>query len=178
MAKRTCGGTTRAGKPCGANPLKPGTVIDGITVSGDWCRQHDLDLPDSARIGGATPGAGRKPNPRAVDVLRERIEENIDRVIQPLWDALEADSGIALNIKGGGMQLAMVPDHLTRLRAVRELLDRGYGRPTQANEITIVTQDLIDMEIQRLEAQLAGNDPDRGEPGVSGEVSRATGAAS
>jgi hypothetical protein len=52
MTKRTCRGITTRGKPCGANPLKPGTVIEGVTVSGRWCRQHDEDLPDSARIGG------------------------------------------------------------------------------------------------------------------------------
>lgn len=177
MTKRRCNGTTKKDTPCGANPLKPGTVIEGVTVTGDWCRQHDLDLPDSARIGGATPGAGRKPNPRAVDVLRDRIEENIDRVIQPLWDALEAEAGIALNIKGGGMELAMIPDHLTRLRAVRELLDRGYGRPKQSSEVTVITQDAIDKAIERLEADLASNDGDSGESRVDRTLQATEGAS-
>jgi hypothetical protein len=77
--KRSCKGTNAQGEPSGASPLKPGTVIEGITVSGDYCRQHDLTLPDSARIGGATPGAARRPMPRAVDVLKERIEADIDK---------------------------------------------------------------------------------------------------
>jgi hypothetical protein len=52
MTKRACLGSTKNGTRCGANPLKPGTAIDGITVSGNYCRAHDPNLPDSARIQG------------------------------------------------------------------------------------------------------------------------------
>jgi hypothetical protein len=134
-SKRRCKAKTLKGKPCQANPLKKGTVIDGTTVSGNWCRQHDKDLPDSSRIGGAQPGAGRPPSPRAVDVLRERIEQEIDQVLDPLWDALGAEAGFTVGW-GEHAFLEMLPDHKTRIAAVRELLDRGYGRPKQATEIT------------------------------------------
>jgi hypothetical protein len=156
--KRTCHAKTIKGKPCGANPLKPGTVIEGVAVTGKWCRQHDHDLPDSARIGGATLGAGRKPRPRAVDVLKERIEQDIDKVLKPLWDALTAERAVVV---GNGPQAFVenVTDHPTRITAVRELLDRGYGRSKQSSEVTVITEDALTQAITRLEAELAGNDP-------------------
>jgi phage terminase large subunit-like protein len=45
--------------------------------------------------------------------------------------------------------------------AARELLDRGYGRPTQTTELRMLTLDLFDQAIQDLETQLAANDSDR-----------------
>lgn len=135
MSKRRCHGTTKKNKPCGAPPLRPGTVIEGIAVTGKWCVQHDEDLPESARIGGAQPGAGRPRNPRAVDVLRERIEQDIDKVIVPLWEALEATSGVVVG-NGPSARLEIEPDYRTRIAAARELLDRGYGRPRQAVEMS------------------------------------------
>ena len=54
----------------------------------------------------------------------------------------------------------MVPDHPTRIAAIREFLDRGYGRPKQSSDITVITQDWVDQQIAELEAELAGNDPD------------------
>jgi hypothetical protein len=162
MSKRACRGTAKkTGEPCGAPPLKPGTIIEGITVSGDWCRKHDPLLPVSARLERFQVGGGRPRNPRAVDVLKERIEANVDAVLDPLWDALQADRGLALNVKGGGMVIGYSPDHPTRIVAARELLDRGYGRPTQTTELRMLTLDLFDQAIQDLETQLAANDSDR-----------------
>jgi hypothetical protein len=177
--KRECEGTTVAGKPCGANPLKPGTVIAGISVTGRWCRQHDEDLPASARIGGPQPGSGRPRTPRAVDVLKERIEASIDEVIKPLWDALNAERAVVVG-NGPSATMEMVPDYPTRIAAVRELLDRGYGRPRQSSEVTVITEDMLDRTLQELEAQLAGNDPVRPEhrSGQDQALQAASGAAS
>jgi hypothetical protein len=55
LPKRRCNGTTKKDTPCGANRLKPGTVIEGVTVTGKWCRQHDQDLPSSAKLDGTRP---------------------------------------------------------------------------------------------------------------------------
>lgn len=158
MSKRTCHAKTIKGKPCKANPLKPGTIIESITVTGDWCRTHDPNLPDSARIQGRQPGAGRPRTPRAVDVLKERIEQDIDKVLKPLWDALTAERAVVV---GNGPQAFVenVTDHPTRITAVRELLDRGYGRSKQSSEVTVITEDVLTQAITRLEAELAGNDP-------------------
>lgn len=133
--KRTCHGTTKAGAPCGATPLKPGTQFGDYRASGDYCNGHDPDLPAEYRIGGAQPGAGRPKKPRAVDILRTKLEADADRVLDPLFDALEADIAIPV---GSGEEAAVdyQPDHRTRLLAVKEILDRVYGRPKQATEIT------------------------------------------
>jgi hypothetical protein len=152
--KRTCKGLNARGEPCGAPPLQPGTVIEGVAASGDYCRQHDLDLPDSARIGGATPGAGRKPKPCVVDIIRESIEERLDEVLDAVWAALKADRALVVG-NGPTARLELVPDHRTRIVAARELLDRAYGRSRQASEVTVITEDMIDQAIRRMEAELA-----------------------
>ncbi len=140
LPKRQCQGERKAGGPCGANPVRQGTVIAGVTCSGKWCIHHDPDLPESARIGGKQPGAGRPPAPRAVDVLRERIEANIDRVILPLFDALDAAGGFSVkykNVDGEDcIEFVPHPDHGVRLKAVGELLDRAYGKPKQQTELS------------------------------------------
>lgn len=109
-----CTSTTKAGAACKARPLK----------DRDVCLAHsDAETRRSLEFVGGGPGSGRPANPRAVDVIRERIEQDIDRVIAPLWDALDASN------KGG-------EDHATRIAAARELLDRGYGKPKQATELS------------------------------------------
>jgi len=116
---------TRAGKPCRGNPLH----------GHPFCMAH---APESIResVGFIAKNGkqGRPANPRVVDVLRERVEERIDEVLAPLFEGLSATRGIALSIRGGGMEIAHVPDHQVRLAAVRELLDRAYGKPRQAIE--------------------------------------------
>lgn len=127
----SCTGTTRKGKPCGAYPLK------GTTK----CLAHS-DAQTRASVGfiAANGKGGRPPAPRAVDVLRERVEARIDEVIAPLFDALGAAGGFTVKFAGedGEEQVAFVPepDHGIRLQAVRELLDRVYGKPKQTQELT------------------------------------------
>lgn len=180
MTKRTCGGTTKAGKPCGANPLKPGTVIEGITVKGEHCRIHDPDLPASAQFPPRTPEqmGGRPKKPRVVDVIRERIEQN-DQVTTTLLEALDAEKAVVVASRDEA-HVEFVPDHQIRIQAARELLDRGYGRPHQSSDVTVVTEDRLVEAIERMEAELASNDPDRsdGQPGDAGSLQGADGAAS
>lgn len=125
--KPHCTATTRAGNPCTASPLH-GTSL---------CLAHSpANVRESAGFVADNGKAGRPKNPRAVDVLRERIEQDIDRVLKPLFDGLEAEQGIALSIKGGGMELATLADFDVRIKAARELLDRAYGKPKQTTEIS------------------------------------------
>jgi hypothetical protein len=152
--KRICKATNAKGAPCGANPLRPGTIIEGIAVSGDYCRQHDQDLPDSARIGGATPGAGRKPKPHVVDIIRERIEERSGEVLDALWAALKAERAVVVG-NGPTAHVELVSDHPTRIAAARELLDRAYGRTRQANEVVVITKDAFEQVLAELEADVA-----------------------
>lgn len=138
--KRKCHGKNQQGKPCGAPPFKPGTIVKGIKVSGKWCSRHDEDLPENARIGGAQPGAGRPRKPRVVDVMREKLEENIDLMIDPyLQQALQAVNRIpkVIDPKTGEItEWEEIPDYKARIAAVEKLLDRGYGKPGQALELT------------------------------------------
>lgn len=120
--KARCTATTKAGTPCKAPPLN-GTKL---------CMSHSpAETRESLGFVADNGKGGRKPNPRAVDVLRERLEERIDEVLDPLFEALEAEASIVV-----GAGLVRQPDHRTRITAVRELLDRVYGKPKQQTEIT------------------------------------------
>lgn len=126
MAKRQCKGKTKTGAACKATPRS----------DTGYCNAHSSkEVQESSGFGGAQPGAGRPRNPRAVDVLRERLEANIDAVLGPLFDALEADRGLVVGA-GENAVLESVPDWDARLRAVKEVLDRAYGRPKQMLEHT------------------------------------------
>jgi hypothetical protein len=164
MAKRACKGTTTKGKPCGAVPLKPGTLIDGVTVTGEWCRQHDLNLPDSARIGGATQGAGRPPKPRVIDVILASITERAGEIDAGLWEATKAERGVVVG-SGENAALEMVPDWPTRLAAYRELMDRGHGRPRQVAEVTVINDALLEQKVREWEAAADERDRERGSAG-------------
>jgi hypothetical protein len=148
MAKPQCTATTKAGKPCKATARHD----TGL------CNAHSpKEIQESSGFGGAQPGAGRPRNPRSVDILRERIEENIDRWLQPLEDGLTADRGIVVG-DGQHARVEYVADHGTRIKAHREGFDRAYGRPTQP-----VTSDSpsVDEQIERYLAEMDRHDPGR-----------------
>lgn len=127
MSDRACQATTRTGDPCKAHPL----------ADGDFCLAHSD--PDTRASVGFTADAGhlggRPRNPRAVDVLREKIEQDIDSWLQVLVDAREAESGIVVG-NGASASLETLPDHSTRIKAFLAAFDRAYGRPRQALEHT------------------------------------------
>jgi hypothetical protein len=170
--KRKCQGTTTVGEPCGAVPLKPGTVIDGVTVSGQWCRQHDEDLPSSAKLDRVrSPGqmGGRPRKPRAVDVLKEWMEANIDETLAPLKEGLSAMKSVVVG-QGPTAHVETVPDVPTRMAAARELLDRGYGRPKQTVDAIVVTDEDLLERLALMEDEIA-DVRDSGETGDDPEVS-------
>lgn len=153
MTPRHCEGLNARQEPCGAVPLKPGTALDGVTVTGRWCRQHDQDLPDSARIGGTQPGAGRPPLPKPSDVARRVIEDNVCVVLAPHFRALGYDiaagaDGIELSESAGGgaklhgvskdgeVRVSSHDDLGAQIAASEKLQDRIYGRPKQSQEIS------------------------------------------
>jgi hypothetical protein len=92
-----------------------------------------------------------------VDILKERIETDIDKALDPLWEALTAARAIVVG-NGPTAYVEMAADHLTRIAAVRELLDRSYGRPSQSSNVKVITQDMIDQAIIELEAEVAALD--------------------
>jgi hypothetical protein len=104
-----------------------------------------------------------------VDVLKERIEAGIDEVLKPLWDALTAERAVVVG-NGPTAYVESVKDHPTRIAAVRELLDRGYGRPKQVSEITMVTEDEFAATVRRWEQEADERERDR-DTGVAGAAS-------
>lgn len=91
---------------------------------------------------------GRPKNPRAVDILRKRLEEKADTLMEVYFDAAKAEAEPG------------IPDHVIRLRAVEALLDRAYGKPGQSLEVTgaeggpIMSADVNDPEVRKLATEL------------------------
>lgn len=125
-APRCSGTNIKTGRPCRAWPLR------GTTR----CLAHsDAEARDSVGFVAANGKGGRPRAPRVVDVIRERLEARADAVIDVLWDGLEANRGVVVG-SGEFAQLEETPDYASRLAAAREILDRAYGKPTQATEIS------------------------------------------
>lgn len=139
-AKRKCSGTTKAGKPCQAPPLKDRDVC--LVHSDPETRKKAQFLP------GGNGKGGRPRKPKAVEVLRERLEGEAEALMTVFFDAAKA-----IDRSGD-------PDHQIRLKAVEALLDRAYGKPGQSFEVTgaeggpIVSTDVDDPEVRKLAAKL------------------------
>lgn len=104
-----CKATTKKGDPC------KNAAIDGKGV----CIAH-LSSEDKQALGfgGAQEKGGREKKPRLIDVLRREVEERMNEITAPFWEGLKSDNP----------KIAM--------ESARELLDRTYGRPTQAVEVS------------------------------------------
>ncbi len=98
---------------CRAHPLR----------TGDRCLAHDEAARVSVSFGGPQKGAGRPARPKPHEVLRQRIEDDIDSWLQPLAEARSATTPDGR------------PDYSIRLAAAREAFDRVYGKPTQRSEV-------------------------------------------
>src|SRR5690349_13594197 len=103
-ANSSCTAVTTAGEACRARPV-------GIT---GVCLAHTPGAREEYGFGGAQPGAGRPATPTALMILRERVEADIERWLQPFEDALEHE------------------DVEIRMRAASQVLDRVYGKPRQS----------------------------------------------
>ena len=123
MAKRQCKGKTKAGKRC-RNPV--------VRPSG-YCIAHEpRDSEGSRRFGGPQPGSGRPPTPRVVDVMRERVEEQIEAVLAPYFAAIT--EAVMFVKYEGDLIITDTPDLGARIAAAEKLLDRVYGKPRQTIE--------------------------------------------
>ncbi|HSC20788.1 MAG TPA: hypothetical protein VLC07_03580 [Solirubrobacterales bacterium] len=159
--KRGCCGETKRKTLCDATPLKAGTVIEGVTVKGKHCRAHDPDIPDSARFGShaqareAAKLGGRPANPRPTEIMRRLVEDHVESVIAPHFRTLgydverDEESGELRIVKSenggakifgeskeGDINMTDHDDLGAHIAAAEKLLDRIYGRPKQATELT------------------------------------------
>lgn len=142
--KRRCKGTTKAGKACGANPLK----------DSDFCLAHsDAKTREAVGFVADNGKQGRPKLPTPTAVARKLIEENIVVILRPHFRALGFDvetgeHGVVLvPLEGGGAKLygesrdgvvrASGYDDLgAQIAAADKLLDRIYGKARQSTEIT------------------------------------------
>lgn len=127
MSDRRCHAITKAGKACKAYPVE-GT---------DHCLAHS-DAETRASVGFVAEAGilgGRPPAPRAVDLVRERVEAEIEEWYQVLLDARGAMKAVVVG-HGDDAEIEHVPDHPVRLAAFREVMDRAYGKPKQATEVS------------------------------------------
>jgi hypothetical protein len=113
-------------------------------------------------------------------VLKERVEAQAEKVLQPLFDALDAERAVIVSTGGNTTQqeshIEFVPDYPTRIVAVRELLDRGYGRPKQVADITVVTEDALAQKVREWEAEADERERDR-TASVAGAVGESSSGA-
>ena len=65
-------------------------------------------------FGGSQPGAGRPPNPKPSDIIRQRVEAELDAILEPIFSAAKSGD----------------------LMSARELFDRSWGKPKQTSEIS------------------------------------------
>ncbi len=155
-AKRVCHGERKAGGPCGARPLRVGTVLGGVRLSGDYCRAHDPDVPESVRFGTSAQareasliGGGRPPMPKPTDIARQLIERHVYMVLRPHFRTIGLDlhdDGSTTRLdrgaivtgesKDGEVIASDIEDLGAQIAAAEKLLDRVYGRPKQTQEVT------------------------------------------
>lgn len=128
MPKRQCKGKTKAGKRC-RNPV--------VAASG-YCLAHDPEnRGENRRFGGRQPGAGRPRTARPSEVMREWVEEHVQELLDPYVRGLRATIVVKTGVDDEGEpEFSAQPDIEFRQKSAERLLDRAYGRPAQAVELT------------------------------------------
>jgi hypothetical protein len=156
--KGGCHGKTKRGTICDANALRKGTVIEGVVVSGKWCRSHDEDIPASATFGARAREngrlGGRPRTPKPTEVMRQLVEENAEHILGPYFRTLglrivraedgsmhaevDRDGGAKLfgESKDGEIKMTSIDDLGAMIAAADKVLDRIFGKPKQSTELT------------------------------------------
>jgi hypothetical protein len=124
---KRCAGKTKKDKRCKAYAIK-GT---------DRCLAHsDGETQESVGFGGPQEGAGRPRLPRPHEVLRDRIEKDIDRYLAPVEAALGAGKPVVTwSQSDGEHSIEYVSDPQLGLKALKLVFDYAYGRPRQLVEL-------------------------------------------
>lgn len=140
-----CSETTNAGNPC---PQKAAVVfIRGKQYKLKTCAMHapapikrELNLFQYGHPG----KAGRKKKKTALDLVRERIEGEAERYLQPLEDALIALKAVVVG-NGASAHIEYTEDLALRVDTAFKILDRVYGKPKQTTELSGVGGDAIEI---------------------------------
>lgn len=82
-------------------------------------------------------GGGRPRKPTALDVLRHKVEQELglDKVLEPYIKGLDAERALVVG-NGPKARIEMAPDTELAMKATDRILDRIYGKPRQAMELT------------------------------------------
>lgn len=135
---------TKTGDRCRA-PKALLTTVEGDVKRYVYCighltkavgREKMADL-FGFKFGSETGSPGRPRRPSAVELLRHKIEEEygIDGILEPLFNGLTAKKALVVG-NGPSAYVDLVPDSELNMRATDRILDRVYGRPRQAMELT------------------------------------------
>lgn len=140
-----CRATTKKGKPCRAYAL----------AGRETCLAHaDAETRESVGFVADNGKGGRKPLPKPTDVARRLVEQHVEVTLAPHFATLgyrvERDEAGELSIvadeslgariygesKDGDIRMTDHADLGAQITAAEKLLDRIYGRPKQATEVT------------------------------------------
>lgn len=147
-----CNAITNAGNPC------PNTAAI-VTIKEKryklkTCVMHSSD-PIKKALGihkSQHHGQGRKKKKTALDIVRERIEGEADRYLQPLEDALIALKAVVVG-NGASAHIEYTDDLALRVDTAFKILDRVYGRPKQITEVSGTDGDAIEIRVPNDEAR-------------------------
>lgn len=120
-------------------------------------------------FGGAENGAKggeAKRVPKLTELLRQRVEEQADEILDRLFGMLDAHRAVVVGT-GPKARVEIVEDPELVLRAIREIYDRAEGRPKSTSEFTGKVEHRnadklekaiereLEREVQRLSERLA-----------------------
>lgn len=160
MAKKRCSAKTKRGTDCRAWALAgKGTCM---AHSG---RAVQAEVGFGGAENGARGGASTR-RPRPLEVLREKVEGDIEKWLKPYEDALTAVRPVLVGY-GEDAYVEMIPDHKLRVMATEAVHNRLYGRPKTVSEskVEVTSKSQMDREIERLSEEMAhranGHEPAR-----------------
>ena len=93
--------------------------------------QHLRERWELGRFGGSKDNR----QPKAPEVLKELVENEIQEWLRPYLKAITAMKPVVVG-NGRHAKIVNVPDHRTRQAAADSVLDRVYGKPKQTTELT------------------------------------------
>lgn len=141
-----CSRLTNAGNPCQMTSAV--VTIRGKRYKLKTCVMH---APEAIKkeLGVHYTSArnqGRKKKKTALDLVRERIEEEAERYLQPLEDAMVALKAVVVG-NGSSAHLEYTEDLALRVDTAFKILDRVYGRPKQITELSGINGDAMEIKV-------------------------------
>lgn len=144
MSPKRCKAKTKKGKRCRSTSL-----------IGAYCFAHQpKEVRDKQGFGGAQPGAGRPRLPRPHERMREKIEAELDAIVAPYFETIK--EAVMFVKYEGELIVTDTPDLGARIAAAERLLDRVYGKPAQAVELTGAAGGAVAVEVMAVDDFDAG----------------------